>query len=54
MALNDSARSTISERCINYQQRVKKALTLLEGVERGLLSIVPVVSAGASSRVAGR
>jgi hypothetical protein len=49
MAANQSARSLVSERCIVYQTRVKKALTLLESVERGLLAVVPVVSAGASS-----
>ena len=45
-------RELISERCSAYQLRVKRALALLDCVEQGVLTTVPVV-AGAS-RVAGR
>lgn len=53
LAHRDSTRSLISERCSHYQARVKRALALLEAVERGLITTASVV-VPESSRVAGR
>lgn len=49
MAHKASTRQRISKGCSEYQIRVKRALALLDCVERGVLTTVPVV-AGASSR----
>ncbi len=47
-----ATRALISERCRAHYQRCRKALSLLDSVERGLLTVT--VNTGASDVVAGR